>query len=202
MHWNMECMMQELVHHIPAPVVTRKAAHARWLLDQFCLAYHVFLIPPHSREVGKTSGIFIVVAEKCKFYPFWCDTYSCIITASLSLDLWLLSVRKNTVRCSWWHELIEDDRLGRNCWQRGKSTHARRPYARAPAWLGEILVAQQAGCRESWSVVLFLRKCLQVKVQTALEAHAWSAVREETLCCLPDSFECMLLGKEHLNRTF
>lgn len=80
-------------------------------------------------------------------------------------------------------------------------THTRRTHARAPAWLSEILVAQQGGCRESWSVVLRLQKCLQVKVQTAPEAHAWSAFCGETLCCLPDSLECMLLGKEHLNRT-
>lgn len=73
---------------------------------------------------------------------------------------------------------------------------ARTPYTRARAWLSEILVAQRGGCWESWSVVLCLQKCQQVKAQTALEAHVWSAFCGETLCCLPDSIECILLGKE------
>lgn len=38
-------------------------------------------------------------------------------------------------------------------------------------WLSEILVTQQGGCRQSWSVVFRLQKFQQFKAQTALKAH-------------------------------
>lgn len=199
MHWNMECMM----HHIPASAVTPRGRPCRMALVPIlfsisCISYPAAL----TRGRGNLWNLHCC-CWKMQILPFLMWHGSCIITASWSLDLRLLTVTKHTVRCSWWHELIEDDRLGRDCWQRGEGTrtHAHMLAGRAPAWLSEILVAQQGGCRESWSVALLLQKCLQVKVQRALEAHAWSAFCGETLRCLPDSFECMLLEKEHLNRT-
>ena len=79
-------------------------------------------------------------------------------------------------------ELIEDDRLCGNWWLWGKlqstSTHTHthtqkhtHTHTNTHSRLSEILVAQQGGCRESWSILLCLQKMPAGQSWTALKSH-------------------------------
>lgn len=94
-----------------------------------------------------------------------------------------------------WVETVDNEENART------HTDAR---ARACAWLSEILVAQQGGCRESWSVVhRFQKNASRSKLQQLWKHMCGLRSVEETFCCLPDSIERMLLGKRtRLNGTW
>lgn len=140
-----------------------------------CISY----IPPPSREVGSASLPFQVIAGRMRnmlILPFliWHGQLRycrCVSWSLASRCYWTYSVMISVT----WADLGWQARRKLLTTRKNAHTHA-RSLARAHrrAWLSEILVAQQGGCGESWSVVVCLQKCQQVKAQTALKAHAWS----------------------------
>lgn len=101
--------------------------------------------------------------------PFLIVMYSSIVTAgSLFPDLWLLAATNHlmiSVTVSWWRmtgSVETGDNEGKYC-----------PHTHTHTRLSEILVAQQGGCRESWSVLPCLQKCQQVKAEQLWKLMLW-----------------------------